>query len=98
VDLDIFLDEAFGEARQARQAARYGWSNSQIRACKERCRRMKHLVIHTWGLRGNPPATLTQVCTDLGMKVERGRQVLAKAMEELRACAAESSFGGDYDE
>jgi RNA polymerase primary sigma factor len=49
--------------------------------------RMKHVVLRRFGLDGQPPQTLEEVGTDLGITRERVRQLETRALKELRAVA-----------
>jgi RNA polymerase primary sigma factor len=49
--------------------------------------RMKHVVLRRFGLDGQPPQTLEEVGTDLGITRERVRQLETRALRELRAVA-----------
>ena len=49
--------------------------------------RMKHVVLRRFGLDGQPPQTLEDVGTDLGITRERVRQLETRALRELRNVA-----------
>ena len=49
--------------------------------------RMKHVVLRRFGLDGEPPQTLEDVGTDLGITRERVRQLETRALRELRNVA-----------
>ena len=49
--------------------------------------RMRHVVLRRFGLDGQPPQTLEEVGTDLGITRERVRQLETRALRELRASA-----------
>jgi RNA polymerase primary sigma factor len=49
--------------------------------------RMRHVVLRRFGLDGQPPQTLEEVGTDLGITRERVRQLETRALRELRAAA-----------
>jgi len=49
--------------------------------------RMRHVVVRRFGLDGQPPQTLEEVGTDLGITRERVRQLETRALRELRAAA-----------
>jgi RNA polymerase primary sigma factor len=49
--------------------------------------RMKHVVLRRFGLDGQPPQTLEEVGTDLGITRERVRQLETRALRELRTVA-----------
>ncbi len=49
--------------------------------------RMKHVVVRRFGLDGQPPQTLEDVGTDLGITRERVRQLETRALRELRNVA-----------
>ncbi len=49
--------------------------------------RMKHVVMRRFGLDGQPPQTLEDVGTDLGITRERVRQLETRALRELRNVA-----------
>jgi len=49
--------------------------------------RMKHVVLRRFGLDGQPPQTLEEVGTELGITRERVRQLETRALRELRTVA-----------
>ncbi len=49
--------------------------------------RMKHVVVRRFGLDGQPPQTLEEVGSDLGITRERVRQLETRALRELRTVA-----------
>jgi len=49
--------------------------------------RMRHVVNRRFGLDGEPPQTLEEVGTDLGITRERVRQLETRALRELRTVA-----------
>ena len=49
--------------------------------------RMRHVVLRRFGLDGQPPQTLEEVGSDLGITRERVRQLETRALRELRAAA-----------
>ena len=49
--------------------------------------RMKHVLLRRFGLDGQPPQTLEDVGTDLGITRERVRQLETRALRELRNVA-----------
>jgi RNA polymerase primary sigma factor len=51
--------------------------------------RMRHVITRRFGLDGQPPQTLEQVGTELGITRERVRQLESRALRELRSQAPE---------
>jgi RNA polymerase primary sigma factor len=51
--------------------------------------RMRHVISRRFGLDGQPPQTLEQVGTELGITRERVRQLESRALRELRSQAPE---------
>jgi RNA polymerase primary sigma factor len=51
--------------------------------------RMRHVITRRFGLDGQPPQTLEQVGTELGLTRERVRQLESRALRELRSQAPE---------
>ncbi|HYX89561.1 MAG TPA: sigma-70 family RNA polymerase sigma factor, partial [Gaiellaceae bacterium] len=49
--------------------------------------RMRHVLCRRFGLDGEPPQTLEEVGTDLGITRERVRQLESRALRELRSVA-----------
>jgi RNA polymerase primary sigma factor len=49
--------------------------------------RMRHVVSRRFGLDGEPPQTLEEVGSDLGITRERVRQLESRALRELRSVA-----------
>jgi RNA polymerase primary sigma factor len=54
--------------------------------------RMRHVLRRRFGLDGQPPQTLEEVGTDLGITRERVRQLETRALRELRAVAPSLQF------
>jgi RNA polymerase primary sigma factor len=54
--------------------------------------RMRHVVLRRFGLDGQPPQTLEEVGTDLGITRERVRQLETRALRELRTVAPSLVF------
>jgi RNA polymerase primary sigma factor len=54
--------------------------------------RMRHVLKRRFGLDGQPPQTLEEVGTDLGITRERVRQLETRALRELRAVAPSLQF------
>jgi RNA polymerase primary sigma factor len=54
--------------------------------------RMRHVLTMRFGLEGQPPRTLEQVGTELGITRERVRQLESRALRELRALAPGLQF------
>ena len=48
---------------------------------------MRHVLTRRFGLDGQPPQTLEDVGTDLGITRERVRQLETRALRELRSVA-----------
>ena len=77
------------EVRVARRATNADSARSaELAEALERLNpRMKHVVLRRFGLDGQPPQTLEEVGTDLGITRERVRQLETRALRELRAVA-----------
>jgi RNA polymerase sigma factor (sigma-70 family) len=54
--------------------------------------RMRHVLLRRFGLDGDPPQTLEEVGSDLGITRERVRQLETRALRELRSVAPSLQF------
>jgi RNA polymerase primary sigma factor len=53
---------------------------------------MRHVLLRRFGLDGDPPQTLEEVGSDLGITRERVRQLETRALRELRSVAPSLQF------
>ena len=67
--------------------------SSELAAALDRLNpRMRHVLMHRFGLNGTPPQTLEEVGAGLGITRERVRQLESRALRELRMVAPALEF------